>query len=186
MFWFNDLLFKKWPACNHYLCKRLFGWNMFNQMGTTTPYTLLCAIGEYDQTDTLLPTFPSTYAFVTCLSLHCHFPLPIHESLPQRIRTISHPLLGNVTASLGICKKRFAWSWHVGIHKKSTRANIACCARAGWKFFLRKGANHNSRFCTRIFLANYSRSLVHPCFASQMHYRIEPMFICHTLFATQK
>ena len=27
----------------------------FNQMGTTTSYILLNAIGEYDQTDTLLP-----------------------------------------------------------------------------------------------------------------------------------
>ena len=34
----------------------MFDWvKRFNQMGTTTPYTLLSAIGEYDQTDTLLP-----------------------------------------------------------------------------------------------------------------------------------
>ena len=32
-----------------------WGQTCFNQMRTTTPYTLLSAIGEYDQTDTLIP-----------------------------------------------------------------------------------------------------------------------------------
>ena len=66
---------------------------LFNQMGTTTSYTLLSEIGEYDRTDTLLPLerfrqhMPLLLVYLYIATSH----LPIHngswtnQPLPERI-----------------------------------------------------------------------------------------------------
>ena len=97
---------------------------MFNQMRTTTPYTLLSAIGEYGQTDTLLPLeyfgqhTPLLHVLVYLYIATSHLLIrnesytnqPYVKEYELHVHVYFTSIAGNATASLRICKKLLAWS----------------------------------------------------------------------------